>query len=93
MRKTTTDLHKTAALSFYGKDGDLFFSLPCYGPDFMFMMLIMLIVEQKADAPKRRETDDYKYDSASDRELPAKNPGNNIKTEKPDRGPVEAADD
>jgi hypothetical protein len=48
-------------------------------------------MEQKTDAPERRNRDNHKHDPAPDGKLPAEDPTDNIKTEKPDGTPVQPA--
>jgi hypothetical protein len=50
-------------------------------------------MKQEMDAPERGKGNDYKYDSAAGGKLPAEDPADNVKLEKPNGAPVQPADD
>ena len=49
--------------------------------------------EQQRNTPNRRNCDQSVDNSADNRALPAENPANDVKLEKPDGAPIDAADD
>lgn len=61
--------------------------------DFADALLRISFAEKQRNAPNARKRNDRIHDTAEERILTAEDPGDDIKSEKPNASPVQSADD